>query len=106
MKFTLGATQDISGLGVELEWMTPNDMLVESLEMYPGIAATALGFIAVGTCLLGSGDPYFVRATSDDDPPLMRIPHDRLGPDLALSESAIETVRPHLSDFFRIAKYS
>ncbi len=101
--FCLSQDHDLSGLGVDMSWMTPEDILCESLELYPGIAAIGVGYVPVGMCLRGSGDPYFLKGNCDN-PPLVRIPHDGLQSDLSLSESVIEIVRPQLSDFFRITK--
>jgi len=98
-KFKLSHEQDLSGLGVELEWMTPENIINESLELYPGIAAISLNYVAIGTCLFGSGDPYFVKVVNKDSA-LVRIPHDRLKADLTLAESEIEIIRDRLSDFF------
>ena len=105
-KFVLKADQEPSGLGVNLAWMTPENTITESLDLYPGIAAVGLGYVAVGVCLRGSGDPYFVRALEGDDPPLVRIPHELLNADLSLSESVVEVVSPSLSVFFRNARFS
>ena len=102
-KFQLSCEQDLSGLGVKMEWMAPHDIIGESLEFYPGIAAISLNYVAIGTCLEGSGDPYFVKVL-EEDPPLVRIPHNYLNVDLSLSESRVEIVRPRLSDFILVAQ--
>jgi hypothetical protein len=104
MEFGLTLEQDLSGFGAGLIWNVPDDIIEESREFYPGIPALPLGYVPVGSCVLGSGDPYFLKV-SFDDPPLVRIPHERLEPDLSLSESVIEIVRPRLSDFFRVARF-
>jgi hypothetical protein len=105
MRFALRAEEDLSGLGAALLWMAPADIVGESLEFYPGIAAAPLGYVAVGTCLLGSGDPYFVEVSDGECSPLVRIPHDGLEPDLSLSESVIEVVSPRLDSFFNLATF-
>lgn len=104
MRFRLSPDQDLSTLGVELKWMNPEEIIEESAEFYPGIAAFRCGYIPVGSCVEGSGDPYFVKMELEDSP-LVRIPHDRLREDLSLPESVIELVRPHLSSFFQIARF-
>lgn len=59
--FALGDDEDESGMGAELQWMSPSQALDES--HYPGIAAVQLGYWPFGICLEGSGDPYFLRST-------------------------------------------
>jgi hypothetical protein len=84
--------------------MEPNGIIRERLEMYPGIATAPLSYVAIGTCPEGSGDPYFVKVTCGEDPPLVRIPHEGLEHNLSFTESAIEVARPILSDFFPAAR--
>jgi hypothetical protein len=79
-------------------------MIGESFDFYPGISALRLGYLAIGSCLRGSGDPYFVKVAVDD-PPFVRIPHDYLLADLSLVEARVEIVRSTLSDFFRVARF-
>ena len=95
VEFTLDAATDPSGLGVELRWMTPAEMVSEALDVYPGLVAVPLGFLPVGICLGGSGDPYFVRVR---DLALVRIPHDaaRGG---HLDESSEEPVAASVEEF-------
>lgn len=64
---------DESGLGVEFRWMTAKQMVDEATNAYPGIVAILRGFLPVGICLEGSGDPYFIRL---EDCAFVRIPHD------------------------------
>lgn len=50
---------DKSGLGAELIWFTAEQIIDEALRAYPGIAVTKLGYLPIGGCMIGSGDPYF-----------------------------------------------
>lgn len=68
-----GSTRDPSGLGVEMKWMNPEQMLNEATNLYPGIVAIERGYFPIGPCLEGSGDPYFFQAS---DGAVVRIPHD------------------------------
>jgi hypothetical protein len=88
---TLDENHDLSEMGVELRWLKPADMLQEAREMSPGKEVLEEGYLPVGECLLGSGDPYFLRMSDGQDPPVVRVPHD--------APSAVEVVRPSLSDF-------
>lgn len=47
---------DGSGLGVELLWLSGDQIIGEATEAQPGVAAARHGFLPIGACLLGSGD--------------------------------------------------
>lgn len=87
-ELTLGAADDASGVGAEMRIMSDAEMLSEAYDMYPGIAAHAVGYVPFAVCLEGSGDPYFVRLA---DGVVVRIPHDAVVND-RLDESQIEVV--------------
>ncbi len=89
---------DPTGLGVEFRWMTPQQIISETTESQPGIAASQHGFTAIGLCLSGSGDPYFINTLESDNPPVVRVPHEAVHNE-ELDLSAIEVVSPSLSTF-------
>ena len=100
--FSLDEDDDESELGAELKWFSVSQMLEEALMVYPGKSALRLGYLPVAACLAGSGDPYFLKISiSDEDPPLVRIPHEMASDDEAYPESEIEIVCKSLSRFFR-----
>ena len=106
--FELAECDDVSGLGVAMQWMSPAMLLEEMLQAMPGRIAEASGFLAVGACLEGSGDPYFLklRDRAETDPPVYRIYHDaRFGPvayeDLSAQQANL--VAPRLSAFLEKA---
>ena len=94
VQLSIAPEDDLSGLGVELEWMAPDDVLAEATGAYPGIVAVARGLIPVGTCLEGSGDPYFLRVR---DGAVVRVPHDA-ATETTLDETAIELVASSIDD--------
>lgn len=105
VNFTLSEVLDESGFGVDMAWLSPMEMVEEALDLYPGIAAIQLGYLPIGSCLLGSGDPYFLKMTSDnDDPPLVRIPHNILDKNEKIDESKIEQICFSLSRFFELTQ--
>lgn len=67
---------DQSGLGVELAFLTPEQSIDESINCWPGLAVAKDGYVPVCSCLIGSGDYYYIRATDGMDGPLYRIYHD------------------------------
>jgi len=75
--FALAAGDDVSGLGADLLWLTPAQIVSEAIECQPGLSVVSAGFIPIGGCAEGSGDPYFLdMQEGSNDPPLVRVPHD------------------------------
>jgi hypothetical protein len=74
-EFDLGAGEDASEMGINMQWITPNDMVEEAFNFYPGIIAVKHQFIPIGTCMSGSGDPYFLRKESNSYN-IYRVLHD------------------------------
>lgn len=101
--FSLEDEDDLSEMGVELKWFSPEEIVDEAQNMFPGKSVLSLGYLPIGACLLGSGDPYFIKFIgSSMNPPLVRIPHD-LSADNDYPESEIELVCHSLSSFFEKA---
>jgi hypothetical protein len=87
-----------------LEWLGPDSIASESLELYPGIAVLGYGYLCVGRCAHGTGDQYFLKTSAGDDPPLVQIAHDAgVDADVILQNGVIE-IAPTLSGFFAEAK--
>jgi hypothetical protein len=93
--------------GVEwLEWSDAAGVISESLECYPGLAILPAGFINIGSCSSGSGDPYFVSVHEGEDPPLYHVYHDVSDrAEVILNEGCL-LVAPHLSEFLASALLS
>jgi hypothetical protein len=73
--------RDQSGLGVELKFLTPEQSIDEAMNFWPGLAVAKDGYVPVGSCLCGSGDYYYIRATDGAAGPLYRIYHDAVNED-------------------------
>lgn len=101
--FKLSEALDISGIGVDMQWMTPTQTISESTEVYPGIAAVLVGYLPIGICMNGSGDYYFIQITNINLP-LFRIPHTAVNKNGQLIEEYIELVCSSLSNFFEIVE--
>lgn len=95
LRFSLSEKADKSGLGVEMQWMDAEQMRREATEAYPGIVATKLGYFPIGTCLEGTGDPYFYRQS---DGAVVRIPHEA-ATESGLDEGLVETVAESVEQF-------
>lgn len=103
VSFFMDEDVDPSGMGVEMTWMTPDHMIEEGTKLYPGIAAHPRGFLPVGMCLLGSGDPYFLKMSPDGSCAVVRIPHESVTVDDSIREEEVERVVDRLEDFFSLA---
>jgi hypothetical protein len=103
-EFYLTEIADVSKLGVDMQWLTPDQIISETTEAYPGIAAGPAGYLPVGSCLTGSGDYYYLRVRSAEDPPVVRIPHDAVDQNDGLDVDRVEIVSPRLSSFLRMAQ--
>jgi hypothetical protein len=101
--FSLSASDDNSELGVEMKWLSPPQIISETVEAFPGIAAAGSGYLPIGMCLEGSGDYYFLKTTAGDDPPFVRIPHDAVDAERRLRDDQVEIVAPSLSEFIEKA---
>lgn len=97
---------DQSGMGVEFIWMTPEQTVDEALKAYPGRLVLKLGLLPIGMCAEGTGDPYFLdlRGDFNEDPPLVRVPHDFAGGGDSYPLDKIEKISDHLSEFLRLSK--
>ncbi|WP_252017856.1 hypothetical protein [Vibrio sp. SCSIO 43136] len=67
---------DISELGADFQLFSELEIVDETDNCYPGIAVSSMGYIAVASCLTGSGDPYFINTNDGEGGKLYRIYHD------------------------------
>jgi len=74
--FEIPQNQDISALGANLEILSEGDILKESNDYYPGIAVKQFGYLPIGSCLSGSGDPYFINTKEGVNGKLYRVRHE------------------------------
>jgi hypothetical protein len=88
LRLSLAEDVDRSGYGVELQWMDVDEMLSEATETYPGLVAVGRGYVPIGICLEGSGDPYCYRSR---DGAIVRVPHDA-ATESDLDEDQVEVV--------------
>jgi len=100
VSLSLAMEHDRSRLVADIIWLTPQQIVSEAQDAEPGISVMSSGFLAIGACATGSGDPYFLdlRGTSND-PPVTRIPHEYATQN-SYPLDRIEVVTPSLSEFF------
>jgi hypothetical protein len=103
--FSLSKHDDKSSLGVDVIWLTPAQIVSEATECQPGISVLPLGYIPVGGCAEGSGDPYFLDLREKTiDPPVVRVPHDFAGQG-PYPLDRVELVAESLSSFLSKATF-
>ena len=87
-----------------LRWLDPGSIHSESLELHPGIAVLPYGYLCVGGCAHGTGDQYFLKTSSGDDPPFVQIAHDAGDDADVILQNGVFEIAPTLSGFFAQAK--
>jgi hypothetical protein len=65
---------------------------MEANELWPGIGIKNDGFIPVGGCSIGSGDPYCINIHDGESGPLYVADHERVGPEGYDRDEAISVV--------------
>lgn len=85
------------------EWLDAKQTIDEAVSMIPGMVAVKRGYIPVGECLLGSGDPLFM--TNDPgDPKLVQIFHDVCDVDGELIDKSTKLVCSSLAKFIATSR--
>jgi hypothetical protein len=101
--FSLSDDADNSGLGAEVIWLAPRQLVSEAFDAEPGRSVISSKFLPIGVCAIGSGDPYFLNLRgASNDPPVVRIPHNYAATNPYPLER-VEVVASRLSEFFRNA---
>jgi len=67
---------DVSGLGVDLLFLTADQSIDEATNFWPGLGVSKDGYVPIASCLYGSGDYYYIRSNDGQAGPLYRIYHD------------------------------
>ena len=98
VRFSAENGVDLTGRGIELRWMSPSGMIAEAIDAYPGIAIVPMGYVPIGDCMFGSGDPYFLKLNDTEDPPLVRVFHDMIDGQGQVRDGWYEVVCNHVSD--------
>ena len=93
---------DLSGLGIEFLFLDDEGTRQEAEDAYPGLMVARDGYVPVGGCSFGSGDPYFINTRDGENGPLYRIYHDAVGTD---GYDAAEAVVVVLRDYRELLKY-
>ena len=100
--FEIPEEKDLSGVGADLSIMREEHILDEANKAYPGVIVKKDGFVPVGSCLIGSGDPYFININDGENGPLYRIYHDSVYEDGYDAKHAVAKV---LSSYKELKNY-
>jgi hypothetical protein len=93
---------DLSGVSADIEFFDDDSIYDEMNETYPGCVVQNDGFLPVGACQIGSGDPYFIQLSEGEGGGLYRIYHDSVMDDRYSREDAVALV---LKDYRNILKF-
>ena len=64
----------------------------EARGAYPGIVVLRDGFVPIGSCSLGTGDPYFINVHDGPSGPIYKIDHTRVHADGYNPDTAVKTM--------------
>lgn len=93
---------DGEGTEFDLGWLSAREIIEEATQFQPGIAALQDGFIPVGSDLIGTGDPFFVKSAEFRDYSLYQIYHDSIDHETGrLSPGAVHAILPSLDLIFQ-----
>jgi len=93
---------DLSRVGAIIEILDDANSLDEQTNFYPGIGVASSGFVPVGGCGIGTGDPYFINIRDGEGGPLYQIYHDEVFDEQYDAEKAMAVV---LQDYRQLLKY-
>lgn len=95
-------TDDLSGVGADLQFLTEEQSNEESIACWPGIGVAPDGYVPVAWCSVGSGDYYYINSNDGPNGALYRIYHDSVGPDGYDPTTAVAKV---LRDYAAVLRY-
>jgi hypothetical protein len=88
----LTESEDLSGVGADLQFLTEAQAAEELTGCWPGIGVAPDGYVPVASCSSGSGDYYYINRNDGQDGALYRVYHDAVGPDGYDPETAVARV--------------
>lgn len=90
----------------DFRWLSPKEIIDEAFGVFPGIAAIKAGYVPVGECLIGTGNPYFLQVRQPDRA-LYEIRHDAVDTDNeTLLPGACSILVPDILELLRFVNVS
>ena len=87
-----------------IEIATANNIYSESVECYPGLAITDLGYACLAIDPTGGGDPYFMKVAEGDNPSVYQVCHDVSDVGTEIEAMGMIKIANSLSEFFGKAR--
>ncbi|HEY4108610.1 hypothetical protein, partial [Puia sp.] len=87
-----------------IEIATANNIYSESVECYPGLAITDLGYACLAIDPTGGGDPYFMKVAEGDNPSVYQVYHDVSDVGTEIEAMGMIKIANSLSEFFGKAR--
>lgn len=82
----------------------PSDIYSETEKCYPGLAIRKLGYACLAIDPTGSGDPYFVKVSDGDNPPVYQVYHDVSEIGSVIEAEGMRKIANSLSELFSKAR--
>ena len=89
---------------VSLRIARPRDIISETEKCYPGLAIRKLGYACLATDPTGGGDPYFIKVSEGDDPPVYQVYHDISEIGSVVEAEGMQKIANSLSELFSKAR--
>ena len=90
-------------LTCDVELLSEGHAIQESTEYWPGIGVRKDGFIPVGNCSGGTGDPYFINTNDGKNGPLYKIDHERVSEEGYSRDDAVSIMLDNYSYLVKFA---
>lgn len=92
---------DLSTIGADMRFLIEARSIDEMTNFWPGIGVSKDGYVPVASCLIGSGDYYYINTNDGRNGPLYRVYHDAVGPDGYKTEDAVAKVLAHYEELLQ-----
>lgn len=89
---------------ISIQFAAAEDIFSETVECYPGVALSGLGYFCFGVDPSGGGDPFFIQNNKGDNPPIFQVYHDVSDSGEIIEREGMEKLADSLSDFFNKAR--
>jgi hypothetical protein len=83
-----------------IEIATPQNIISETEECYPGLAIRELGYACLAIDPTGGGDPYFIKVAEGDNPPVYQVYHDVSDVGTEIEAMGMVKIADSLAEFF------
>jgi hypothetical protein len=95
---------DASDGFTSLRLARPQDIYSETEKCYPGVAIRKLGYSCLAIDPTGGGDPYFMKVSEGDNPPVYQVYHDVSEIGSIIEAEGMTKIANSLSEFFTKAR--